>query len=214
MTNLEFDTQFDIFYNNIASNAAPSVDLYEKSVFLTQAQRDIVLELYNGRGTPGISFESTEEVRRYLSNLVKTYDFNVDSLDTLIELPSNLLFIIREEAICGEFTQCLKGKTIDVVPSTHDNLNKELRNPFKGPSRTRVLRVDVEGKIKLYSKYKISNYKITYLENPSPIILGDLGSELTIEGKSSESTSNVNPILHRAILERAVLLAKMAYIGK
>jgi hypothetical protein len=37
MTNTEFITQFDIFYNNIASNAAPSIDSYEKSVFLTEA---------------------------------------------------------------------------------------------------------------------------------------------------------------------------------
>jgi hypothetical protein len=72
----------------------------------------------------------------------------------------------------------------------------------------------LEGKVKLYSKYKIDKYIITYLEKPNPIILEDLSDyNLTIEGISTESESNVNPILHKAILERAVALAKAAYIG-
>jgi hypothetical protein len=33
----EFSREFDILYNNIMSNAAPGIDDYEKSVFLTKA---------------------------------------------------------------------------------------------------------------------------------------------------------------------------------
>ena len=44
---------------------------YEKSYFLTKAQDELVIALYNGRNVSGESFESTEELRRYLSNLVK-----------------------------------------------------------------------------------------------------------------------------------------------
>lgn len=215
MTNREFDTQFDIFYNNISSNAAPSVDAYEKSVFLTQAQRDIIIGVYNGREIPGISFESTEEARRYLSNLVKTFEVDLEDINELIELPDKLWFITLEESIFNDDSkECLKGTSMNVTPITQDELHYVLNNPFKGPSKNRVLRVDIDGKVKLYSKYKISKYKIIYLENPNPIILEDLSSYgLTIEGKNIESESNVNPILHRAILERAVALAKIAYIG-
>ena len=102
MTNKEFDTQFDIFYNNIASNTAPSVTPYEKSVFLTQAQRDIIIGLYNGREIPGLSFESTEEARKYLSNLVKVHEVDIDNINTLIELPSKLWFITLEESIFND----------------------------------------------------------------------------------------------------------------
>lgn len=215
MTNKEFDTQFDIFYNNIASNAAPSVTSYEKSVFLTQAQRDIIIGLYNGREIPGISFESTEEARKYLSNLVKVHEVDIDNINTLIELPNKLWFITLEESIFNDDSyECLKGNIMEVVPARQDNLYSLLDNPFKGPSERRVLRVDINGKIKLYSKYKISKYIVTYIEQPSPIILENLSDyNLSIEGISTESESNINPILHRAVLERAVALAKAAYIG-
>lgn len=215
MTNKEFDTQFDIFYNNIASNAAPSVTSYEKSVFLTQAQRDIIIGLYNGREIPGISFESTEEARKYLSNLVKVHEVGIDNINTLIELPNKLWFITLEESIFNDDSyECLKGNIMEVVPARQDNLYSLLDNPFKGPSERRVLRVDINGKIKLYSKYKINKYIVTYVEQPNPIILEDLSDyDLSIEGISTESESNINPILHRAVLERAVALAKAAYIG-
>ena len=215
MTNKEFDTQFDIFYNNIASNAAPSVTSYEKSVFLTQAQRDIIIGLYNGREIPGISFESTEEARKYLSNLVKVHEVDIDNINTLIELPNKLWFITLEESIFNDDSyECLKGNIMEVVPARQDNLYSLLDNPFKGPSERRVLRVDINGKIKLYSKYKISKYIVTYVEQPSPIILENFSDyDLSIEGISTESESNINPILHRAVLERAVALAKAAYIG-
>ena len=42
MTAQEFDYQFDVLYNNITSNQAPGLDAYEKSVFLTKAQDEII----------------------------------------------------------------------------------------------------------------------------------------------------------------------------
>lgn len=214
MTNNEFDSQFDILYNNIASNAAPSVTPYEKSVFLTQAQKDIILELYNGRGVTGLFFESTEEARKYLSNLVKTYEITVSGDTDVITLPDKLWFTTYEECILDDDSlECLNSKTALVQPLTLDNKYKILDNPFRGPSERRVLREDINGGIKLHSKYKISLYRMTYLENPNPIILEDLSSYgLSVEGINTESETNVNPILHLAILDRAVQLAKQAYL--
>ena len=42
MTNPEMSNEFDILYNNITSNQAPGLDEYEKSVFLTKAQDEII----------------------------------------------------------------------------------------------------------------------------------------------------------------------------
>jgi hypothetical protein len=99
MSNTEFSNQFDVLYNNIMSNAAPGLNEYEKSVFLTQAQRDIVIGIYNGREVPGLSFESVEESRRYLSELVNESNLrNIDFKD-LITLPEDLWFITLEQVI-------------------------------------------------------------------------------------------------------------------
>ena len=53
MTPTDFREQFDLYYNNISSNQAPGLNDYEKSVFLTDAQEECVLGLYNGRGPLG-----------------------------------------------------------------------------------------------------------------------------------------------------------------
>ena len=66
----ELSIKFDLYYNNISSNQAPGLNEYEKSVFLTQGHEEIIQSLYNGSSTLGDSFEETEELRRYLSNLV------------------------------------------------------------------------------------------------------------------------------------------------
>lgn len=234
MTVDEFDVQFDIFYNNIASNAAPSVDSYEKSVFLTQAQRDIVIELYSGRAIPGVSFESTEEARRYLKELTKIVELTDTTEDKVnntytYKLPEDVWFITMEEATyhCDE-CNCINGYSPSVVPTRQDNLQRDLKNPFRGPSKERVLRVDVDNnQLRLYSKYSIGSYKIWYIKQPIPIILKNVDSTLHLDNKSiadhlkndddtskDGQSSELNPILHRAILERAVVLAKIAYIGK
>ena len=209
MSNTEFSNQFDVLYNNIMSNAAPGLNEYEKSVFLTQAQRDIIIGVYNGREIPGLSFESTEEARRYLSELIREYTLPNVGTTREIDIPSNLWFIVLEQATLEG-----QNKIIEVIPTKQDFLTSCLNNPFRGPSKNRVLRVDIEGKIKLYSKYDIDTYYMSYIIKPNPIILEDLSeSDLTIEGNSNISESNVNPLLHQAILERAVALAKAAYIG-
>ena len=56
MTNEEFNNEFDIYYNNIASNQSPGLDEYEKSVILTKAQEEVVLSLYGGKSNLNISF--------------------------------------------------------------------------------------------------------------------------------------------------------------
>ena len=48
----EFSDQFDVLYNNITSNQAPGLTEYEKSVFLTKAQDEIIKNYFtaNSKG--------------------------------------------------------------------------------------------------------------------------------------------------------------------
>jgi len=50
MTIQEFSSEFDVQYNNIASNAAPGLDEYEKSVLLTRAQDELIKNYFNPKG--------------------------------------------------------------------------------------------------------------------------------------------------------------------
>ena len=50
----EMDNMFEVLYNNITSNQAPGLNAYEKSVFLTKAQDEIVKNYFNpkSKGNP------------------------------------------------------------------------------------------------------------------------------------------------------------------
>ena len=56
MTIDEFKREFDISYNNIMSNAAPGLNEYEKSVFLTKAQYEIVKSYFQVKGRNSCHF--------------------------------------------------------------------------------------------------------------------------------------------------------------
>lgn len=47
MTISEFSDQMDVLYNNITSNQAPGLNEYEKSLFLTKAEKEIVKNYFN-----------------------------------------------------------------------------------------------------------------------------------------------------------------------
>ena len=212
MTNNEFSNEFDVLYQNIASNQAPGLDAYEKSVFLTMAQEQIVLELYQ-------KLEQSEEVRKYLSNLIKTDNYVPvgEQDETLIdnnfksykvEISNNILFMIYEQCTLSDENNCINNKIVSVVPTIHDDLDKVLKNPFKSPNSRKVIRLDFDNKIELISKYNISNYKVRYLKKPNPIILVALEDNLSINnGDTKVSNGETNPILHERIVQRAVQLA-------
>lgn len=102
MTLKEFSNEFDVLYNNIMSNAAPGLNEYEKSVFLTQAQEEFIVATYSGRLQGIDSFEGTEEVKKYLDNLIISISIYPNSNLTLnrngvsFSVPSDILFTVYE----------------------------------------------------------------------------------------------------------------------
>ena len=187
-------------------------DEYEKSIFLTKAQEQIVLELYQ-------ELEQSEEVRKYLSNLIKTDNYvpvgeqdetliNNNFKSYKVEISNDILFMIYEQCTLSDENNCINNKIVSVVPTIHDDLDKVLKNPFKSPNSRKVIRLDFDNKIELISKYNISNYKIRYLKKPNPIILVTLEDNLSINnGDTKVSNGETNPILHERIVQRAVQLA-------
>ena len=61
--------------------------------------------------------------------------------------------------------------------------------------------------MELVSKYNVDEYIIRYLNKPTPIILIDLPSELSINGVNEETECILHEALHREILYRAAQLA-------
>lgn len=191
---------------------------YEKSFFLTKAEEELVVNCYNGKNIYGDSFESTEEMRRYLDTLVSTKVYTptesisgtgVSDKSIFFKLPEDLAFITLEQVTYNdESLGCFNGSSGNVYPVTHDEYAVIKDNPFRGPTKYKVLRLDYgDNIVELIPKYSIGSYLIKYLSKPSPIILEDLPDALSINGVTTATECVLNSILHNTILERAVALA-------
>lgn len=227
MTIDEFSNSFDTLLNSYAlisnfgeetSKQTITLDEYEKSVLLTKAQEEIVLSLYNSKNPYGEAFEGTEELRRYLSNLITEKSLKpitntsgtplgLESKSKFFTLPEDLWFITLESVVIDN-SKCDAETIMKVYPVKQDEYQAIIDNPFRGANDRRALRLDLsEGNVEIICKYMIAIYYIRYIKKVPPIILEDLPNDLTIEGKSEASDCILHEALHQKILDRAVQLA-------
>lgn len=230
MTNLEFSDSFDTMVASFNEAASITFDEYEKSLFLTQAQEDFVLSIYSGRNPYTESFETTEEMREYLKPLISSTHKSIELLDNAdshvirygncktyraSKISDKIIGIVYEEVTYDDSSLgCNNGKTVPVIPVRHDEIGHIIKNPFRGPSKARVLRADITDqgiKEELISKYtlKQDSYYVRYLRKPRPIVLADLGDGVSIEGQSTAGNYDGKACelpeqTHNRILEMAV----------
>lgn len=232
MTLNEFSREFNILYDNIASNGAPGLNEYEKSVFLTQAQDELIKENYSPFNQFQKGFESNENRRTELGELVKSYSNSspiinsqiaIDENSKFFEIPEEVYYILQEEVVLNSSDSCVNGKIVSVVPTTHDDYNVQKKSPFRKPNKNRVWRFNVSKLnstkvVELISPYDIGKYKMRYLKKPKPIILVNFESDpeltglgLTIEGLNVQTECELYDEFHRNILNRAVELSIKTY---
>lgn len=230
MTIPEFSSKFDVLLNsynfspefgNTHPKFNPALNEYEKSVFLTEAEKDIFISLYTGRDITEGGFEVTEENRRYLDTLVETESYTPVEPDTttkvvsdnsvVVQLNPDTAFITLEQVTYSSSDKCLENFRAKVYPVTQDEFARVKNNPFRGPTKYKVLRLDIDqNKVELIPAdgYTIENYLVRYLRKPNPIILTDLrGTDLSIDKIQEPTECEMDSMLHDAILRRAVALA-------
>lgn len=250
MTAPEFDNGFDILYNNITSNAAPALDAYEKSFFLTKAQNELVKNHFSNEKQGYGSNPKRERDFAYLNKTVEYKqvlsgdDITKSHSESILVKTDNLskrdvLMIINESVKIGE---TLNYRYLPVSILGHNELDRLMSKPFKYPSHGQAWRInthiekissdnDTTEYVELVIPYgeTFYSYILKYIRMPKPIILYNDSSESpeTIEGKSEVSdytdwgndgdyknqACELAPELHDEILQRAVELAKIAYIG-
>ena len=230
MTNLEMSNEFDIHYNSIAGQSAPNIDDYEKSVFFTKAQLEIVKNYYDSlsnRKQKG--FESTEKRRVDLKELIVNFKNNttlslnsgIDTNSKFFTIPNNTFLIIQESAKLSSTNNCINNNIANIKVITHDEYNIQRLNPFKKPDEDVLWRLDIAKYnnnqiVEIISPYDILEYHIRYIKYPKPIILKDLdvifpNENLSIDGFTEELQCELSESIHREILDRAVELALRDY---
>lgn len=230
MTIEEFSNEFDIYYNSIATNSAPGIDLYEKSVYLTKAQLEIVKNYFNPKGNKyREGFENSSKRRNDLNELIKNFNSTtqITSPNGIIansrffSIPNDTFIIIEERVQFSSDDPCINNKYANVIPKTHDEFNIQIKNPFKKPNDEKVWRMDYSSQnnsknVEIISEHDIAKYQLRYIEYPEPIILTDLdvdfvGENLSIDGINTSQTCKLSESIHREILDRAVELALSDY---
>lgn len=239
MTNQEFSDQFDLLYNNITSNQAPGLDEYEKSVFLTTAQEEVIKAYFRpttNKVQEGYDDSSTRQVDFSNITKIKTYKevpnqkggekelsdpiYNKYTNSKSIVLPTDILAIINEEAkvIVGkdknkkDIVRYLQG-----TPISYTEYTRLMKKPFAAPLKRQCWRLNTfsgtenKADIIIGSQGTITQYDIRYICRPTPIILEDLYG-VTIDNISKELDCKLDPSIHKTILYRAVELAKAAYM--
>ena len=227
MTLPEFNTNFDLLYNNIASNQAPGLDEYEKSVFLTNAQLELVKNYFNPKGNKyqegfdqspkrQLDFSTITDLLVYsptnaLSNVTK---FNEDSI--VFPYNDNFLFIIQELATVKDSVTG-RDKNVNIRGITNVEYMMAMNKPYKYPFKHegwRIIHNTDDRKLELLLSYgdRLKSYKIRYIKRPTPIILTDLSSlGLKIDGVDTPTECILDEAMHAEIVQRAVELAKMSY---
>lgn len=129
-----------------------------------------------------------------------------------VTFPSKLMYAINEMV---EVTRNDKKILLQVIPVKFDEYSRLMCKPYKRPLKYQAWRLtnnDVVNKadIVVGPSDTLTKYTIRYVRRPNPIIVSNLDG-LTIEGKSTATECELDPILHEEILQRAVELAKIAW---
>ena len=231
MTTQEFSNEFDVLYNNIMSNKAPGLDEYEKSVFLTKAQLEILKNYFNPKGNKyGQGFDENAKRQIDFSTLITvakpsqytpTGDYvKFDDRSQLYKMPQNILLMLNETGIN---TVDGVNRLISIIPMNYEEYARLMSKPWKQPLKNQGWRlfqstggVDFISEIVIKCNSSLADYKIRYVKRPKPIILANLADEysnVSIEGITTITECELDPIIHSEILQRAVELAKSAYTG-
>ncbi len=229
MNNQQLSNEFDVLYDNVMSNAAPGLTEYEKSVFLTNAQEELVKNYFTAKGNKyGEGIGDSIKRETDFSFLIKGSTIQptdqssyqgIDSRSTICILPEKTLFILNEivQITYGGVTT----KTI-VVPISPEEYTRLMSKPFKEPLKGQTWRFmgydNTNMIVELIPKSEatITNYYLRYVRYPDPIILTDLssyGAAVNINGISIATPCQMVDSLQREILGRAVEMAKVAYSG-
>lgn len=227
MTPAEFSDGFDQLVNSYSRFKSfdnrenfDSIEFneYQKSLFLTKAQEELIESLYSGEALEGESYEETERLRRKLSFLNEEKSYNpmtdinafvpISNYSQFFDVDDDILFITYEAVGVGEETDaCLSGKMIETVPVRQDWYHRQVNNPFRGISNKRALRLDKKDNIKeIVYPLIIDKYYVRYIRKPNPIVVANMPNGLTIEGKSTITPCELDDSVHQRILEIAVLM--------
>ena len=137
-------------YNNITSNQAPGLNEYEKSVFLTKAQDELVKNHMNTNNTLQQGFDDGFKRQVDFSNLMRV--FQADPFTGTYQQfdPRSIAYLIPNSQkifICvNEMIEVDSKRRLQVIPLAYDTYTRMMSKPYQYPTKNQAW--------KLHTSYK------------------------------------------------------------
>lgn len=168
---MEMLNQFEIFYNNIASNQAPGLNPYEISLILTKAQKEIMKNYFNPKGNR-YQEGYDESVKRHSDfasllrdEILEPYESasykRLDYRSILYKVPDDVFLLLNgqlEEYIDAGGTSSSGDSPIEVAPGTggngkmigtytvvpidYDEYTRLMQKPYRYPPKSQFWKLD------------------------------------------------------------------------
>lgn len=209
-----------------SSKGTITLDEYEKSVLLTQAQ-DIIVKSYFTPKSNQVDggFDDSERRQADFSSLIDVIEPEVaesnytpyDDRSTVFKIDSTeykILCILNEKVVISEGQY---AGTYVIVPIHYREYDRLMSQAYAQPNKKQMWRLfqNTNTNYDVYSEIiphenivgETLRYIVRYVKRPAPLITADLDG-LQIDGESS-ATANIEipPVLHRDVVSKAVELA-------
>ena len=148
MTTTEMSNEFDILYNQVNSNQAPGVDEFEKSVFLTKAQNQVILAKFDPRGNKfqaGFNINDLGQLRQYdFSTLIEYTELDrvpsqqyqpYDPRAITFVLPDDY-FLTLNESIVETHNQV--PYIYQIIDISYNDYARLMQKPYQYPTKRSV----------------------------------------------------------------------------
>lgn len=184
MNNVEFSNQFDTLWNNINSNQAPGLNEYEKSVFLTKAQDEVLKNYFNPKSNPKQEgYDDSIKRQADFSGLMREdegiiYDnpsSKFDPRSIVYKIPTEVYLIINEQILLQETTQIPDSESSvvttkgirQVLPISYDEYQRLMSKPYKEPLKYQAWRLFTSTESNSFNGKRIAEVILTSTDRKS-----------------------------------------------
>lgn len=179
MTIVEFHTEFKTRCDKIDGLLLPNLLTSEIDLLLNQAQDRFVKQRYGKTNTKRESFEETQKriddlkaITRnvIIAPLAYSATDNIDTNARFFTLPVDYWFIIQERADIT-YSDCHGvsiSELVEIRPTEHNEFTKVMKDPFRKPDTSKVLRLMENGMVELVfdSSVTVNSYRLRYIKAP------------------------------------------------
>lgn len=138
----EWSDAFDVLFNNAMSNANAALDEYDKSIFLTKGEFEVVKNYFNPKGNKyQEGFDDSIKRQADFATLIKTKVLdpitNTNAFDSRSQsfiMPPEVFLVINEQ-IHDDV------QPYQIIPISYDDYVNKMQKPYKYPPKNQVWRL-------------------------------------------------------------------------